>query len=443
MKNKKMKIFSSLVLLVTFLVAGSAIAAPKIIEEDPQSITGTVRFWSAFNAAQGMGDMVAAFNEIYPNIEVTINQYSNTSNGNVGVDTALMAGGQIDVLLNYNSTALSRRALAGLFMPLDDLMATDGIDLVEEWGTDVYRFNDTTFSLPMGGERPYVAINMDAWNEAGLGELPIEWTWDEYIEASRQMTTANRFGGSDYHSIQFTMYPVRQALGQDALYNAEGLSNFDHPLFREALEQKYRAEVEEKIWFPLTRYRSESMQTQMVLLDGSVASGIITNLTRFVRDTETYPIDFKFGFAPYPTMEPGQGNHLAGGSMFSHLAVTRNAADKDAAWAFTKWFATHGSVYLAVAGHAPTWRDTDISNATDLVFGSREAAAELVDVESFERVVFKTDGSNYTETNLTAYTELHTIMNEIYLRCFNGEISIDDALEEMKERGDEAILDVL
>jgi len=423
--------------------AGIACAEPGIIADSPESITGTVRFWSAFGAQQGMGDMVKEFNKVYPNIRVEINQYSNTSNGNLAVDTALIAGGQIDVLQSFGAHRLMMSASAGLLMPLDELLERDGIDLVQEWGTDVFRYDGTTYSLPMGGLSYYIAINMDAWNEAGLGELPTAWTWDEYLEACRKMTTASRYGGSDYHTALYASYPVQQVLGKDALYNEEGLSNFDHPLFREALQRKYNAEVVEKVWFPLARYRSESTQTQNVLLSEAAASGVIVNLTRFVRDTETYPIDFKFAFAPYPTMEPGQDNYMSGVVTYSHLGISRTCKDKEAAWAFVKWYSTYGAVYLTIAGHMPTWRGTDISNATALIFGSREAAEKLIDVESFERVVFNMEGLAYTETNFTAYPELTTIMNDVYLRCLNGEISVDEAITERKERGDEAIRDAL
>lgn len=441
MNNRKIRFIGVLALMVALLVCGSAFAAPKIIEDDPASISGTVRFWTAFNAKQGMGDMVAAFNEVYPNIEVIITQYSNTADGNIGVDTALMAGGQIDVIQNFGFTNQSRRAAAGLLIPLDDLLAKDGFDLVREWGSDAYKYNGVTYSIPMGGLSYYVAINLDAWNEAGLGELPTAWTWDEYFEACRKMTKGSRYGGTDYHTIMYAVYPVYQVLGQDALYNEEGLSNVDNPLFRKAIEQKFKAEVEEEIWFPLTRYRSESIQTQIPLMDGTVASGIICNLTRFIRDTETYPIDWKFGFAPYPTMEPGQDNYLAGVPIYSHLAITRTAENQDAAWAFAKWFATHGAVYLTAAGHMPTWRGTDISGATELIFGSIENAEKLIDVESFERVVFNMDGLAYTETILDGYSEIHSIMQEVLLRYYNQELTLDEALEEMKERCDEAILD--
>lgn len=53
---------------------------PKIINDDT-SISGTVRFWIPFKGNQGMDDLIAEFNETYPNIKVELTPYSNNSDG--------------------------------------------------------------------------------------------------------------------------------------------------------------------------------------------------------------------------------------------------------------------------------------------------------------------------------------------------------------------------
>ncbi len=428
-----------LLVLTILMLSFGVFASPKIIDDNAESIKGTLKFWSAWPADRGMGALVEAFNEIYPNVKVEINQYSNSNDGNVGVDTALMAGGHIDVILNYGIGNLERRAENLQFLNLDELLERDGIDLAAEWGTDAYKFNGSVYSLPMGAESHYIAINMDAWEKAGLGELPHEWTWDEYLEASRKMTTDEYYGGSQYHTQLYALYPGKQLFEKDAFYNEDGLSNIDHPVFKQALELKYAAEVEEKVWFPLRRYRSESLNAAAVLMSGEVASGHVTNLVGYIRDTENYPIDFKFGFAPYPTVEAGQTNYLSGGTPFSHLAIAARTKYPEAAWAFTKFFATHGGVYLAVAGHLPTWVGTDVDLLVDLVFGSEEEASKLVDLESIKRVIWNPGLPSYAEVKTTALPAMNGIFAELILASMNEQISIDEALQEMKERCDEEI----
>ena len=53
-----------------------------VVADDPASISGTVRFWIPFKGSQGMDDMIAAFNAIYPNITVELNTYNNNTDGN-------------------------------------------------------------------------------------------------------------------------------------------------------------------------------------------------------------------------------------------------------------------------------------------------------------------------------------------------------------------------
>ncbi len=72
---------------------------PKLINDDT-SISGTVRFWIPFKGNQGMDDMIADFNKTYPNIQVELTPYSNNSDGNMSVNTSLMAC-EIDVLWSF------------------------------------------------------------------------------------------------------------------------------------------------------------------------------------------------------------------------------------------------------------------------------------------------------------------------------------------------------
>ena len=68
-----------------------------IVDEDPTAVTGTVNFYIPFKGSQGMDAKIAAFNEIYPNVEIVLNTYSNNSDGNASVNTAILAG-EVDVL---------------------------------------------------------------------------------------------------------------------------------------------------------------------------------------------------------------------------------------------------------------------------------------------------------------------------------------------------------
>ena len=120
------------------------------------------------------------------------------------------------------------------------------------------------------------------------------------------------------------------------MYHEDGTSSFDDPVILKALNREVKAENVDQIWFPLTTYRSDNIQAQTTYLTEQIATSVNTNLVRFIRDTETYPVDFVTAFAPFPTEEEGQDNHMEGISTFSHIGIASNCDNEnfDAIYAF-------------------------------------------------------------------------------------------------------------
>ncbi|MBR4289732.1 MAG: carbohydrate ABC transporter substrate-binding protein [Oscillospiraceae bacterium] len=418
-----------------------------IFEEDPASVKGTVNFYIPFKGSQGMDAMIAEFNETYPNVEVVLNTYNNNSDGNAAVNTAILAG-EVDVLASFGLSNTYKRWEAAMFYDLTDMCEEYGIDLVEHWGTDAFTYEDCIYTFPCGGLSYYVCINMDAWNEAGLGELPTEWTWAEYIEVSEKLTEYNAdgsvavYGGSDYHSVNYFTYCSAQIDGLDPYYEADGTSSFDSEVYLKALQREYDAEVVNKIWYPKATYRGDNLQTQQIFLQDQLANTAINpNMVRYMTDRENYGTDWKVGFAPWPVEEAGQTNNMSGVATFSHAGICIEDDDEDfeAAWAWLRWYSTHGVKYLVAAGHQPKWIGTETGAALNLLFGSEEEAAKYLDVESFNRVVGRADLPGYIEQELTAYSKVDSILKEYTMYALNDQMSPKEAMTEAAKLANEAI----
>ena len=65
---------------------------PVYVDADAASMTGTVRFYTAFGGANGTDALIAEFNSYYPNVKVEYEVYKNNADGNVAADTSMMAG---------------------------------------------------------------------------------------------------------------------------------------------------------------------------------------------------------------------------------------------------------------------------------------------------------------------------------------------------------------
>lgn len=410
-----------------------------IIDEELQDYSGVVRFYSAFELSLGMQDMIEAFNEVYPNIEI---DYSWTK-------TAWGGGHELefDVIQSYGMNYTTKRWQDGYFVDITDKLTAEGIDLVENWGTDAYSYNSRYYSIPCGGLQYYITINMTAWEEAELGAIPTEWTWDEYIEACRKMTKTNddgsiRYGGSSYSSINTILYCGTQVSGRGLYFNEDGTkSNYDDPVVIKAFERELKAELEDQIWFPLYTYRSEGQKEYDTFLNGECASTITINVVRYVHDAayeETS--DFITAFAPFPTEEKGQTNYMAGVHVYSHVGITKDCRDETAAWLFVKWVSTYGSKYLCVHGHQSAWRGTTTDDIINVVFGSEENAAKYVDVESFKNVIGKTDLPAFREIVsdgvVETYSQVTSYLKDPLMKALMGELTAEEALKQAAENAD-------
>jgi multiple sugar transport system substrate-binding protein len=413
-----------------------------IVNEDT-SIEGTVRFYIPFKGEQGMDAMIAEFNAIYPNITVELNTYSNNTDGNVGLNTAIMAG-ECDVVASFEIHNVMNRMNNGMYIDISDRVAAEGINLVDNWGTEAYNLDGKTYVLPNGGFSYFVAINKDAWDAAGLGEIPDEWTWDEYIEASRAMTEYNAdgsvavYGGSQYSVIADLTNVVYQVNGRNRFYNADGSCAFDTDYLKDTIQKFIDAE-KEGIWYSLESYRTDNYKEWFAYAEGKINSGISGNVNRFLADTETYPQDHITAFAPYPVVEAGQTNYMSGVNYFSFVGLTTGCQDEEAAWAFTKFYSTYGAKYLTVAGHQSAWAGTDSNEIVSLIYGSEEEAAKIIDVESYKKWVGNAGNPSSYDNISTAYSELNSIFSEYVMYAYTGDMTLDAALAEATELGNQAI----
>ena len=432
MKTVSKKLLAWLLLTCLVLTALPAIA----LAEGNTGISGKVRFCTAYKGSAGMDALIEEFNSVYPNIEVELIQIGNTDAGNAQIDTQLMAG-EIDVLSSYTRPRTLGRI--NQFIDLRPYLERDGIDMATEWGAEI-EFEGGLYGLPFDGLNYFIAINMDAWNEAGLGELPTSWTWDEYLEASRKMTKEGVYGGSDYHNADSFEYAARQHLGADMYFGDDGYTNFTtEPVWRTIIERKIKAENEERIWKSMVEYVGDSSKSQDLFFQGKIASFVTCNVWRFIVDQENYPHDFKVGFAPYPNEAEGDTPYLAGPVKYAFACISKQCQDVEAAWTFAKFISMEGDKYLLKAGHLPTWTTTDINGAIDLVFGSEAEAEKLIDVPTFKSVVLNLNGPSYMDT--IVYSEFAAIEKEVVMYILNGEESVEDGLQEMKQRCDEVIDD--
>lgn len=112
----------------------------------------------------------------------------NSSDYLTKTDIMLMGGEPIDILMTANYAQYTVRAMSGSYLPLDDFMKEEGITAEDAYNV-ILKVNDQTYGIP--GEMKYnlVLINKNMLDEAGLEVPALDWTWDDYHEYAKKLTS--------------------------------------------------------------------------------------------------------------------------------------------------------------------------------------------------------------------------------------------------------------
>ena len=175
-----------------------------------------------------------------------------------------------------------------------------------------------------------------------------------------------------------------------------------------------------------------------MFLNGTNASTVESILTRYIVAGDP---QFKITYAPYPVNEKGETNYMGGAIPNSFVCVTANTKNPDASYAFAKFLATYGSKYMYAAGHASTWTGVDTSDIVSVVFGSVDEAKKYIDVDAFGKYVVAAGEPAYSEDNITAFSDIQSLVNQYTKAALNGEVTVEEAMKEIQTGAQEAIDD--
>jgi multiple sugar transport system substrate-binding protein len=400
-----------------------------------------ITWWAAWGEGDGPGEMIKKFNQKYPNIKVQYVQFQNTAEGNVKLDTALLAGQDVDVFFNYGTKYVDPRAKKNLLLDLNEPIAKNKFNVEAELGQGIYQHNGKYYALPATSQSMGIWINKKYLDAAGL-TTPTSWTVDEYMEFAKKMTKgdgANKvYGSSDSHSPLDWQLFAKGHIGVNSMYTKEGLSNFEHPSFKKALQFKYDAENVHKFQFPYKEFKATKAQVFDTFITGKTAMAGMTNaMARVVNDTQKYPRDFTVEVAPIPVLEKGQKNFNAGVTYFGYLAINAKTKEKEASWTFMNWLMTEGSGDFAKVGHIPTWKKTDKNNVIQTMFGAD--ADKKINLEQVKRVLLDYESMSAQDNEFTAQAELVSLSNTEFEKAIYDQVTVDQALANMKKASDEAI----
>nr|WP_249317122.1 extracellular solute-binding protein [Bacillus sp. FJAT-50079] len=332
--------------------------------------------------------IINAFEKEHKHIRIEVNSLSEIQDAQEAlqkIDLAAASGEEMDVLMFTNTTDYTQRIKLDMLEPIDRFIEEEGFTFDEEYKVNT-QMDGHYYGLPGKLFTWYVLINKDHLQEAGL-KVPKSWTWEEYMEYAKQMTTEERFG-TYFHGpfdgawIEFLKLRLVSKETNAGFIKSDGTSNLDDPMYRKSLEMRLKMEKEDQSVFPYLAMISEKTNYRDLFFNQQISMMITgTWMNSEIGKSEHFPLDFELAFAPLPQNDIDQEGAYApiDGDI---LSIALHSKHKKEAYEFIRWYSTKG---LLIQGtEMSAWKQVSGDQMNELIDNViSKIPSEKVDKESF------------------------------------------------------------
>ncbi len=332
----------------------SATNEPTTNESKTDDEVVTLKFlhWISEDVAH-WEDIIAIYEAKNPGVKIESTPLVN--NNSAGdymkkLDLLASAGEEMDLIMFNNIADYVKRIDAGLLAPINSFLEQEGVDVESEYINSYPAIDGQYYGLPMKANVNLIMLNKQHLDEARL-EIPTDWTWDDYREYAKAMTTPEHYG-SYLHSWHH-FHSLLKLLGDPdnpTMFKEDGSSNLGHPLVRESLELRYQLEQVDKSSVPYVETLSQQLNYRQQFLTGQ-ASMIPTGSFMITEWGEFSP-DFEIAWAPWPKNDPN-------GEIYANVSgdvigIAESSKHKEEAYHFMRWLTTEGIVQQGI--WLPSWK---------------------------------------------------------------------------------------
>lgn len=418
----------------------------------------TVYFY-AWTNEDNVKPLVEAFNEEYEGKYNLVYQKLNDAS-TMTINTALASGEQIDVMTQSSAIDLRQRADSGTYLGLKQFMDQEGMDYAELFGESmeqVQNIDGDYYSLPYCNNINVVWFNKNMFDEAGVEYPADDWTWDDFREKAKQLTSgegANKiygammdFGGPSEGGggDQYWMLIAQQKLGSFTYYTPDfTATRFDAPEFKESLQFFYDMVMGDQTVVPLSEYTTMKYQSDtngMIGLYSGKYAMWVAPVYGCLYLNESYgevPEGTDIGMANLP--RPVGATENTSITYSSTASIPANAPNPEASWALLKYICIdHPELFAGPKAMHPGIIYTDKEaerEMNEIIFGNHPGLDEEMALEVIEqdRTLITKDN-----THLEGQVKINDLIQADMALVFNGEMSVDDALADLKTKGDQYI----
>ena len=407
--------------------AAASSAASTSTAAAPESVTLKLATWD--NTSNNVvTDAVAAFEAANPNISVEI---IDIPSADYTTKLSVMLNGGSDVDAFYIKDGDTAKSLVekGQLADLSSYITTDGIDLAAYNGlAENFSFDGKQYALPARTDFYVMYYNKDIFDAAGVAYPTNDWTWDEFEETAKKLTSgegANKIYGAAFHTWQACIQNWGVQDGKHTIMDYDTGYDFFKPYYEMALRMQDEGTVQDY----------GTLKTGNIHYSGPFAQGTVgmmpmgtwfmSVMIQKVKDGES---NVNWGIATLPHAEGVEAGYTVGS--MTPLAINAASDKQDAAWELVKFITgEEGAASYAKNGAIPGRSNADSIAEIAKMEGMPADAAEALTVKniSLDRPITDKVG------------EVNQMLGEEHSLIMLGELSVDEGLAEMAERAAEIV----
>jgi len=352
---------------------------------------------------------------------------------------SLMGGESFDLILNTPANIIPYYN-AGVLEPLDEYVQAAEYDVEKVFGQYPAKFDGQLYGLPAFVDTAVTLYNKSLFDQAGIPYPTAEnWTWEEFIRVGKQITDESQGIYGAYNPL-WAHYNYMYAMQKGAEhYKEDGTSNYDDPLFKEALKFYYDLGNVEHVTPEFLVQKSKQMPVDY-FTSGKVGMSVAGGWTTvWLTDTEKYPRDWKAGLLPMPYPE---GEEPSTSVVVSNFYIPSTSKQKDLAFKCARLFAEN--MYLMGGGRIPARLDLTDEQINTYIEESLvpSLANDGITVEDIRAAWFNPDIHPFDEKVVgSAASDINKAFTDEGGLYGIGEQDLDTTMKNIKARADKAIID--
>lgn len=369
---------------------------------------------------------VQSYNESQDKVEVeykSLVQNSDSTEFMKKLDILVAGGEVVDVFMTGNEDELLERASRGVVEPLNSFFEQENITPEDEY-SKLLKLDDQVYGILPSSTQWLTVFNKDHLEAAGLTLPEMGWTWDDFRDYAKKLTTDEHYGtyfhtwGEYPNIIAYTERPHPQL-------NADLKPIFDDPSFEYFFNLRRVMEQEDKSVEPYADVLASNYHVLQQFFAGNASMlAVPSYAVRAALNLEKFPHEFQTMYAPLPrsvdTQELGMTNISGGG-----LAMGAKSENKEAAYDFIQWMAKESYKFTK---EIPAFKGVDGAELIKGFFGENE---DLIDTASLSKTLFDPNIKMPDTFNVPYGNELKAIVENGFASYILDNRSFEDIKNEM------------